>query len=84
MDQPAPPGSPSAPHVWLADRADADADAGLLVAFRDHIGTDWPPADAFRAGAERFLGDSATEYVLAAAERDAPAAGVAQLQLDER
>jgi GNAT superfamily N-acetyltransferase len=80
MDHPAPPDSASAPHVWLADRADADAVAGLLVAFRDHIGTDWPPADAFRAGVERLLGDPATEYLLAATEREAPAAGVAQLR----
>jgi GNAT superfamily N-acetyltransferase len=80
MDHSTPPDSARGPYVWRAERHEADAVARLLVAFRDHIGTAWPPADAFLSGVERLIDDPATEYLLAARHRGAPAAGVAQLR----
>jgi hypothetical protein len=32
----------SAAHVWRAEPHEAEQVAALLVAFRGHIGTDWP------------------------------------------
>ncbi len=73
--------SPTA-RAWLAQPHEAEAIAGLLVAFRDHMGVDWPSANAFLASAERLLEDPQTEYLLAApaADHDAPPSGVLQLR----
>jgi GNAT superfamily N-acetyltransferase len=66
--------------VWLADEGDAASVASLMVAFRNHIGRDWPSDDLVRATVDSLLGDPATEFLLAAPERrDAPAA-VCQLR----
>lgn len=71
--------SPTA-RAWLAQPHEAEAIAGLLVAFRDHMGVDWPSANAFLASAERLLEDPQTEYLLAAAADDDAPSGVLQLR----
>jgi GNAT superfamily N-acetyltransferase len=68
------------PRVWLAGPDEAEAVAGLLVAFRDHLREDWPSDNAFLAGVERLLEDPDTEFLLGAAHDDAPPAGVCQLR----
>jgi ribosomal protein S18 acetylase RimI-like enzyme len=66
--------------VWVADEGDAAGVASLMVAFRNHIGRDWPSDDLVRATVDSLLRDPATEFLLAAPEqRDAPA-GVCQLR----
>ena len=67
-------------HVWLADRADADAVAALLVAFRNHLGFDRPSDEAFLASVERIIDEPSSEYLLGAPSRDADPAGVVQLR----
>jgi GNAT superfamily N-acetyltransferase len=66
--------------AWVAEFHEAEAVAGLLVAFRDHMGSGWPSDNAFLASVERLLDDRDTEFLLAAADEDAPAAGVLQLR----
>lgn len=66
--------------AWVAQPHEAEAIAGLLVAFRDHMGGDWPSANAFLASVERLLEDPQTEYLLAAADEGSPPAGVLQLR----
>lgn len=69
-----------APHVWIAERHEAEAVADLLIAFRDHMGTDWPSDNAFLAGVERLMDDRDTDFVLGAPHADAPPSGVVQLR----
>lgn len=72
--------TPQTARAWVAQPHEAEAVAGLLVAFRDHMGTDWPSANAFLASVERLLEDRETEFLLAApGDGDAPA-GVLQLR----
>jgi len=66
--------------AWLARPDDAETVAELLVAFRDHMGADWPSANAFLASVERLMEDIDTDFVLAAPDADAPASGVLQLR----
>jgi len=66
--------------AWVAGIHDAEAVAGLLVAFRNHLGHDWPSDNAFLASVERLLEDRDTEYLLAAPDDDSPPAGVLQLR----
>jgi GNAT superfamily N-acetyltransferase len=66
--------------AWRAQFDEAEAVAELLVAFRDHMGSDWPSANAFLASVERLLEDPQTEFLLASCGDDAPAAGVLQLR----
>jgi ribosomal protein S18 acetylase RimI-like enzyme len=66
--------------AWLAGLDEAEAIAGLLVEFRDHMGGDWPSENAFLASVERLLEDRGTEFLLAAPDDDAPPAGVLQLR----
>jgi GNAT superfamily N-acetyltransferase len=68
------------PQVWLADTRDAEVVARLMVAFRDHLGYDWPSDNAFLAGVERLLEDRDTDFLLGAPHPDAPPAGVCQLR----
>lgn len=67
-------------HVRLADMDDAEAVGGLLVAFRDHLGLDWPSENAFLAGVDRLIEDRDTDFLLAFPDADSPPAGVAQLR----
>lgn len=66
--------------VWLAGPEEAEAVAGLLVAFRDHMGVDWPSENAFLASVERLMENVDTDFLLGAAEAGAPASGVLQLR----
>lgn len=67
-------------HVWRAGPDEAEIVAGLLVEFRDHLGRDWPSANAFLAGVERLIESPETEYLLGAVDEDSPPTGVAQLR----
>jgi ribosomal protein S18 acetylase RimI-like enzyme len=51
-----------------------------MSAFRDHLRLSAPSDDEMRAGVERLLGDSETEFLLASPGDGAPAAGVVQLR----
>ena len=66
--------------VWRAEPHEAEAVARLIVEFRDHLGLDWPSANAFLAGVERLIEDANTAYLLAAPDDDSPPAGVAQVR----
>jgi GNAT superfamily N-acetyltransferase len=66
--------------AWLAGLDEAEAIADLLVAFRDHLNSDWPSANAFLGSVERLLEERDTEFLLAAPGADAPPAGVLQLR----
>jgi ribosomal protein S18 acetylase RimI-like enzyme len=68
------------PHIWLAEPHEAETVARLLVAFRDHLGRDWPSANAFLAGVEGQIERRDTEFLLGAPHADAPPAGVVQLR----
>lgn len=65
--------------AWRAGLDEAEAVAALLVAFRDHMGGDWPSANAFLASVERLLEERDTEFLLAAGDGAAPS-GVLQLR----
>jgi ribosomal protein S18 acetylase RimI-like enzyme len=81
MDHSTPPDSTFyEPRVWRAERREAQDVARLLVAFRNHLGFDWPSDNAFLAGVERLLEDRDAEFLLATPHDDAPPAGVAQLR----
>ena len=64
----------------MAEPAEAETVARLLVAFRDHLGVDWPSDNAFLAGVERLIEDPNTRYLLGALDDDSPPAGIAQLR----
>ena len=66
--------------VWRAEPHEAEAVARLIVEFRDHLGIDWPSANAFLAGVERLIEQRDTAFLLAAPNEDAPPAGVAQVR----
>jgi ribosomal protein S18 acetylase RimI-like enzyme len=66
--------------VRLADARDAEAVARLMVAFRDHLGHDWPSDNSFLASVERLLDERDTEFLLGFADPDGPPAGVVQLR----
>jgi len=68
------------PRVWLAQEHEAETVADLLVAFRDHMGRDWPSANAFLANVERLMERRESEFLLAAVSDDGPAAGIAQVR----
>jgi ribosomal protein S18 acetylase RimI-like enzyme len=68
------------PSVWLAQPHEATDVARLMSAFRDHLRLSAPSDDEMRAGVERLLGDSETEFLLASPGDGAPAAGVVQLR----
>ena len=53
--------------AWRAQYEEAEAIAGLLVGFRNHMGGDWPSDNAFLASVERLLEDRDSEFLLAAA-----------------
>ena len=66
--------------VWVAEPAEAETVGGLLVAFRNHLGVEWPSDNAFLAGVERLIEDRGAMYLLGAPDDDAPPAGVAQVR----
>jgi GNAT superfamily N-acetyltransferase len=66
--------------VWVAEAAEAEIVARLMVAFRDHLDKDWPSDNAFLAGVERLIEDRNTDFLLGSPHEDAPPAGVCQLR----
>src|SRR3954469_18457263 len=66
--------------VWVAEPGEAETVARLLVAFRDHLGVEWPSDNAFLAGVERLIETHDAVYVLGSADEDSPPAGVAQVR----
>jgi ribosomal protein S18 acetylase RimI-like enzyme len=66
--------------VWEAELDEAGTVAGLLVAFRDHMGRDWPSENAFLASVERLMERGEAQFLLGALHDDAPPAAVAQLR----
>ena len=66
--------------VWRAEPHEADTVGELLIAFRDHLGLDWPSDNAFLAGVDRLIEDPNTAYLLGAPDEDSPPAGVAQVR----
>jgi ribosomal protein S18 acetylase RimI-like enzyme len=64
--------------VRLADHADAETVARLMIGFRDHLGYDWPSDNAFLAGVEKLLDDINTDFLLG--ELGGEAAGVVVLR----
>lgn len=70
----------SSVRAWLAQPDEAEVVAGLLVAFRDHLGADWPSENAFLASVERLFEDADCEFLLAARDDDSPPVGVLQLR----
>jgi ribosomal protein S18 acetylase RimI-like enzyme len=68
------------PRVWVAQPGEAEMVARLLVAFRDHLGVDWPSDNAFLAGIERLIETKDARYLLGAPDDDSPPAGVLQLR----
>lgn len=66
--------------AWVAQRHEAEMVADLLVAFRDHMDSSWPSANAFLASVERLMEDQNTEFLLAAPDDDAPPSGILQLR----
>jgi GNAT superfamily N-acetyltransferase len=67
-------------HVWRAEPDEADTVGELLIAFRDHLGVEWPSDNAFLAGVDRLIEDPNTAYLLAAPDPDSPPMGVAQVR----
>jgi ribosomal protein S18 acetylase RimI-like enzyme len=68
------------PRVWVAEPAEAETVARLLIGFRDHLGVGWPSDNAFLAGVERLIERDDARYLLGAPGDDSPPAGVAQLR----
>jgi ribosomal protein S18 acetylase RimI-like enzyme len=68
------------PAAWIAQPPEAATVARLMLAFRDHLGLERPLDEDGRASVARLLADPETEFVLAAPEPGALAAGVAQLR----
>ena len=66
--------------AWIAQPEEVEAVAALLVAYRDHMGDDWPSANAFLASVERLFEDPGAEFLLATPDDDSPPAGVLQLR----
>jgi GNAT superfamily N-acetyltransferase len=66
--------------TWKAGPREAETVARLLVAFRNHLGYEWPSDNAFLAGVEKLIEDRDTEYLLAAPDDDSPPSGVVQLR----
>ncbi len=60
--------------IRLATPADRDTVAGLLIAFRDHMGSTNPPDETFHTVVATLLEDPNSEYLLAGSD------GVAQLR----
>lgn len=57
----------------IATPGDAADVTRLMLAWRDHLGANWPPPEAWRSGIERLLGDPSTTFVLGAHGNGAPA-----------
>lgn len=70
----------SAPNVWRAEPHEAQAVTRLLIAFRDHIGRDWPDEGAFHAGVARLLTSQDCDFLLASRAHGTPPEAICQLR----
>ena len=61
--------------AWLAEPAESEPVAALLVEFRDWHRRDWPSANAFLASVERLIETPDAEFLLASPDDDSPPAG---------
>src|SRR3712207_5431564 len=76
-----PPRSTLFPYTTLfRSPHEAEAVGDLMVAFRNHLGVEWPSENAFRAGVDRLIEDPNTLFLLAAPDEDSPPMGVAQVR----
>jgi ribosomal protein S18 acetylase RimI-like enzyme len=66
--------------TWVAGPDEAEAVARLVIAFRDHMGKDWPSDNAMLAGVERLIEDGASVFLLASPDADSPPSGMCQLR----
>lgn len=66
--------------VWRAEPHEVEDVTRLLIAFRDHIGRDWPHENAFREGIEKLLTADDCDFLLAASAPGAPAEAICQLR----
>jgi ribosomal protein S18 acetylase RimI-like enzyme len=65
--------------AWVATPDEAEAVAGLMVEFRDHLGSSEPSEASALSSVQRLLDDRSTEFLLAA-QHDGTAAAVLQLR----
>ena len=70
----------SGARAWLAGLEEAEVVGGLLIDFRDHLGSSRPSDNAMLASVDRLIEDLNTEFLLASTDDDAPPSGVAQLR----
>jgi ribosomal protein S18 acetylase RimI-like enzyme len=68
-----------AARVWVAEPHEVETVGALLIAFRDHNGSDRPTDNAMLATLDRLIEDPQTEYLLGAVDDDQPS-GVCQLR----
>jgi GNAT superfamily N-acetyltransferase len=66
--------------VWSASLDEAEAVAGLLIEFRDHLGHSTPSDESFLTSVRRLIDGSDTEFWLAAPDGHAAPAAVCQLR----
>jgi GNAT superfamily N-acetyltransferase len=66
--------------VWFASPDEAEAVAGLLVEFRDHLGHATPSEESFLESVRHLIGRSDTEFWLAASDQETEPAAVCQLR----
>lgn len=66
--------------IWLAGAEDVPTVASLLVEFRDWWDRDRPTRESFEPSVRRLVADQDAEFLLAAPDSGAPAAGVCQLR----
>jgi GNAT superfamily N-acetyltransferase len=66
--------------VWRASADEAEAVAGLLVEFRDHLGHAAPSDESFLESVRKLIDRPDTEFWLAASEDDPAPAAVCQLR----
>lgn len=64
--------------AWIARPEEAEAVAGLMTEFRDHLGSAQPPAERMLASVQRVMAEAGSEFLLAG---DAAPAAVLQLRL---
>ena len=74
------PAAMGEPRVWRAEIDEAESVTRLLVGFRNHYGKDWPSDNAMLATVERLIEQPDVDFLLGAADDDAPPAGVCQLR----
>lgn len=67
-------------NVWVAEPAEAETVARLLIGFRDWYGRGWPSDNSILASVERLIERTDTEYLLGCVDEDSPPAGVCQLR----